>query len=113
MGGGSGEAHRVRLLLIAGVMLWGLWGCGLQDYHAVQTRVSTCDVTERKQIEAIDSRTGYPFLSTPHRFDCYLDAKGQPVFVVENQSEASLESIIDNPIGAAITKGIPSTVVPY
>ncbi len=105
---------REGIFLVAALLVvWGCWGCGLSDFHATQTRMASCDVTAQDQVEALDVRTGYPFLSTPHRFDCYLNSDMRVTWVVENQSEASLESIIDNPIGAAITKGIPSATVPY
>ena len=94
-----------------GVMLL-LAGCqSVHDYRAVAARIGTCDLTSEDQIEALDVRTGFPLLSAPHRYSCYV-TDGKVTWVVENSSEASLEGIIDNPIGAAIQKGIPTVTVP-
>jgi len=96
----------MRLWLVASVLLAGC--TAVRDFHAVSARIGTCEVISPDQIEAADVRTGYPLLSAPHRYSCYLNDSGKVTWVVENSSEASLEGIIDNPIGAAIQKGIPA-----
>lgn len=99
-------AKLIPLLLLA--------GCSTaHDYHAVQTRIATCDVMTPDQIEALDVRTGSVLLSTPHRYTCFRDVNGRIVWRVENEAEASLEGIVDNPISSAIKNGIPSATVNY
>lgn len=94
------------LLMLSGCASW-------QDYHAVNKRTATCDVTNPDQIEAMDLRTGFPLLSTPHPYSCHLDPTTmQVVWESENRSEESLEAFSDLP-SAIIQRGIPSGTVAY
>ena len=101
----------MKLLLCAGVIV--LAGCSsVSDFHADAHRQTQCGVKDRVSIEAHDTRTGFPLFSTPHRYSCYLDAKNEVVWVVEQESEASLQAFSDLP-SAAIQRGIPASTVNY
>lgn len=102
----------MRKVIFAAMLLLILSGCeSVRDFHAVEGRIATCDVTEPNQIEAIDDRTGFPLLSTPHRYTCKL--KSSPYdWVVENESESSLEDFSDVP-SSVIQQAIPKPTIGY
>ncbi len=84
----------------------------MQDYRAVNTRYAVCGTTNKAEIEAIDIRTGYPLLSTPHRYSCFLNKDNEVVWVVEQESEASLEAFSDLP-SSIVQQATPKATIGY
>ena len=103
----------VTWLIVMMLVLLTFSSCtDISNFHAVEGRVAECHVTKPNQIEAIDDRTGFPLLSTPHRYTCMLAKDGSYDWRVENESESSLESFSDVP-SAIIQNAIPKAVVGY
>lgn len=94
-----------------------LSGCGLQHFHADSSHWARCILKDETgqvraphadEIVAVDIRTGWPLLSTPHPFNCRLNPEtGRVAWESENRSESSFDEDIPSKAMQSFNWGFP------